>query len=205
MAVIDLTGKLIAVEGLDFTGKSTLIPLLADRLRATGLTVVESREPGGTKVGELIRTILLAPEHVEMLPLSELLLFLVSRAQHWHQVVLPALNEGHTVITSRFRLSSMAYQGHGRGIDLDLIRRLNDATTGGREADVTLLIDVPVHVALARKKGSGDRIEEEDAIFYERVRAGYLKLMRELPNAHVIDGTAPIPDVEAMIARCLDM
>ncbi len=203
MRAIHLAGKLIALEGLDYTGKSTVIEILRRRLLAAGHRVVASREPGGTPVGEQVRHLLLALDHTEMLPLSELLLFMVSRAQHVHEVILPALRAGRTVLTSRYRLSSMAYQGYGRGIDLELIRQLNDAATEGRGPDLTFLIDVPVDVALARKGDRGDRIEREDRDFYERVRAGYLELTADDPRAQVVDGTGSIERVAEVIENLL--
>lgn len=205
MTDIDLKSKLITLEGLDFTGKSTVARKLERRLREIGTDVVVTREPGGTAVGERVRQLLLAPQHTEMLPLSELFLFMVSRTQHTHEVILPALAEAKTVLTSRYRLSSMAYQGYGRRIDLELIRRLNEAATEGREADITFLIDVPVEIALARKHGTGDRIEAEDNAFYQRVRTGYLELTQNDPRVHKIDGTQSIDDVCREIAARLDL
>jgi len=205
VAAIDLSGKLIALEGLDFSGKSSLTPLISARIRAAGYTVVTSREPGGTPIGERIREILLSREEKGLLPISELLLFMVSRAQHTYEVILPALAAGKTVITSRYRLSSLAYQGYGRGLDLDLIRMLNDAATGGRRADLTFLIDVPVEVALSRRSGRPDRIEEEGVGFYERVRRGYLELASVDPTVEVIDGTAPLAQVSKEIAKRLSV
>jgi len=205
VSIIDLVGKLITFEGLDFSGKSTLVERLESALLRAGLDVLATREPGGTPVGERVRSLLLTLEHDEMLPLSELLLFMVSRAQNTHEVILPALRHGKTVLTSRFRLSSMAYQGYGRGMDLELIRRLNDAATEGREADVTIFIDVPIEVVLTRRRGGGDRIEREDDQFYHRVRDGYLTLIKGDPRVHVVDGTQPIDRVFAEIARYLDL
>lgn len=205
MSAIDLTGKLIAYEGLDFTGKSTLASLLATQLQTAGISVVSTREPGGTALGEKIRHILLSSENATMLPLSELLLFIAGRTQHAHEVIRPALQKGRTVITSRYRLSSMAYQGYGRGIDLDLIRRLNDAATEGREADITFLIDVSVETALARKHGEGDRIEREDMEFYQRVRDGFLELTRGDPRVSVVDGFGSIDEIHARIVRILGL
>ena len=204
VSAIDLAGKLITLEGLDFTGKSTLARLLETRLCESGHRVIVTREPGGTRVGERVRDLLLAREHAEMLPLSELLLFMVSRAQHTHQVILPALRDGKTVLSSRYRLSSMAYQGYGRGLDLELIRRLNDAATEGREADLTLVIDLPVAVALRRRRGDGDRIEGEDTTFYERVRNGYLQLAAGDSRVRIIDGTPPVERVCSDILADLD-
>jgi len=205
VAEIDLSGKLIALEGLDFTGKSSLAPRIAARIRAAGYTVVTSREPGGTPVGERAREILLSHDQDGLLPLSELLLFMVSRAEHTHKVIIPALGAGETVVTSRYRLSSLAYQGYGRGIDLDLIRTLNDAATGGRKADITFLIDVPVEIVLSRRGADLDRIEQEGIEFYERVRSGYLELASGDPSVEVIDGTLPLDRVSEEIARRLSV
>jgi dTMP kinase len=204
--VIDLSGKLIVLEGLDFTGKSTQARLLARRLEASGCRVVLTGEPGGTPIGESIRRTLLSPEHRgTLLPISELLLFMTSRAQHTHEVILPALQSGKTVVSSRYRLSSLAYQGFGRGIDLDLIRRLNDEATLGKEADLTFLIDIPVESALARRRGEGDRIEAETAEFYARVRDGFLELTKDDPRVHRIDGTSSVDATAAAIARCIGL
>ena len=204
MISVDLAGKLITLEGLDFTGKSTLLGHLKLFAREKGYDVLSTREPGGTPVGERVRKLLLTRQHEEMLPLSELLLFMVSRAQHTHEVILPALRAGKTVLTSRYRLSSMAYQGYGRGIDLELIRSLNDAATEGHEADLTFLIDVPVDVALSRKRGEGDRIEKEDHAFYQRVREGYLEMAEADRRVYVVDGTGTIEEVFTQITDRLD-
>jgi dTMP kinase len=184
---IDLHGQLIVFEGLDFTGKTTQVRLLADRLHKANLRVTTTREPGGTSLGESVRKVILSNENTELLPLSELLLFITCRAQLSSEVIEPALASGHIVVSSRFRLSSLAYQGYGRGIDLDLIQRLNEIATSGRRPDITFLIDLPAKEALARKRGEGDRIEQEDLAFYRRVRDGYLELTRDDPRVRVIE------------------
>ncbi len=198
-----LRGKLIVFEGLDFTGKSTQVRLLADRLRAHGLPVVTTREPGGTPVGEKVRRILLSRDNYELLPLSELLLLITCRAQVYAQVIRPGLERKEVVVSSRYRLSSLAYQGYGRGLDLGLIRQLNDTATAGRMPDVTFLIDLPAEAALARKHGDGDRIEGEDIEFYRRVRRGYLELTRDDPTVVTIDGTKPVTEIAAEVATRL--
>lgn len=189
-------------EGLDFTGKSTQVRLLAERLRARGFPVATTREPGGTPLGEEMRRVLLA-RNADILPLSELFLLIASRAQVYAQVIKPALAQKKVVVSSRYRLSSLAYQGYGRGLELDLIRRLNDAATEGRKPDLTFLIDLPVEDALARKEGQGDRIEGEDKDFYRRVRRGYLELARHDPTVVVIDGTMGVPEIAAEVAHRL--
>ncbi len=203
MREIELRGKLIVFEGLDFTGKSTQVKLLAERLRAHGLPVVTTREPGGTPLGEEVRRILLSRRSTTILPLSELLLLITCRAQVYAQVIKPALAQNKVVVSSRYRLSSLAYQGYGRGLDLDLIRRLNDVATEGRTPDLTFLIDLPAEEALARRKGDGDRIEGEDIGFYQRVRQGYLSLTRDDPTVVLIDGTQSVSAIAAEVVQHL--
>jgi dTMP kinase len=200
----DLCRKLIVFEGLDFTGKSTQARLLAQRLDRKGVSVVLTGEPGGTAIGESIRSILLSSGHRDtLLPISELLLFMASRAQHTVEVILPALAAGRTVISSRYRLSSLAYQGYGRGIDLELIHRLNEEATLGKQADFTLLIDVPVEAALGRRRGEGDRIEAETVEFYGRVRRGFLELTEGDARVYRIDGRLSVEETAASVARSL--
>ena len=130
---------------------------------------------------------------------------MTSRAQHVREVVLPSLAAGRTVVSSRYRLSSLAYQGYGRGLDLELIRRLNEESTSGREADITFLIDAPAATALGRKRGDGDRIEAETIEFYERVRQGFLELTSGDPRVHVLDGSASVSEIAEAVARRLDL
>lgn len=205
MIAIDLAGKLIVFEGIDFTGKSTQAGLLAKRLQEKDCDVVTTREPGGTPIGERVREILLSRKNSEILPLSELLLFIISRAQLYTEVIEPSLKAGKIVLTSRHRLSSMAYQGYGRGIDLKLIRRLNDSSTKGRKPDITFLIDLPAEMALARKRGQGDRIEAEAESFYRRVRQGYLELTKNDPTVVPIDGRQSVEAIAQVVASFLNL
>jgi len=202
---IDLASKLIVFEGLDASGKSTQARRLAQCLEQRQVDVVSTREPGGTPVAESLRTVLLERKHQELLPFSELLLFMVGRAQNTHQVILPALHDGKTVIASRYRLSSLAYQGYGRGLDLELIRELNEAATSGTRADVTFLIDVPEEYTMQRKAGRGDRIEIESIDFHRRVRQGFLKLVAGDPTVHVLDGTGSIDEISAAVLHHLGL
>jgi len=202
---IDFAGKLIVFEGLDASGKSTQARLLARRLGESGYDVVATREPGGTPIAESVRGLLLEKRHGAMLPLSELLLFIVSRAQNTHEVVLPALRAGRTVVASRYRLSSLAYQGYGRGLDLDLIRRLNEAATCWTVPDVTFLIDVPAEFTLRRKADRGDRIEVESIEFHRRVRRGFFELTEGDPTVRVLDGTRSIEEIADAVARHLGL
>jgi len=202
--VIDLCRKLIVFEGIDSSGKSTQARLLSERLQSLGLPVVRTREPGGTPIAELIREVLLKNEHSALLPLSELLLFIVSRTQNTHEVIRPAIDSGKTVVASRYRMSSLAYQGYGRGIDLDLVRRLNEEATGGQKADITFLVDLPVEIALARKT-KADRIEEESLQFHQRVRDGFLELAGQDESVFVLDGRRTQREIADDVARRLEL
>lgn len=201
MIDIELGGKLIVFEGLDASGKSTQARLLARRLSEAGVDVVSTREPGGTPIAESVRTVLLEKRHQELLPFSELLLFMVSRTQNTHEVILPALRAGRTVVASRYRLSSMAYQGYGRGLDLDMIGQLNEAATSGTLPDLTFLIDVPAEYTMRRKADRGDRIEIESIEFHQRVRQGFLELTRGDPTVHILDGTRSVKEIGDVVAQ----
>jgi dTMP kinase len=200
---IDLSGRLIAFEGIDTSGKTTQAHRLAHRLAQAGVPVVSTGEPGGTKIGETVREILLAREYASMLPLSELLLFMVSRVQNTHEVIVPALALGKTVVASRYRMSSLAYQGYGRGLDLELIGSLNERATGGLHPDLTFLIDLPADVAVRRKSTGQDRIEVETLAFHHRVRDGFLRLADDRADVIVIDGTRPADEVEQEVFRTM--
>jgi dTMP kinase len=187
-------GLLITVEGGEGSGKSTLARGLAERLREQGHSVCLTREPGGTEFGQAIER-LLAGERMPS-PIAELLLFEADRAQHVREVVQPALAEGMLVICDRFADSSLAYQGYGRGIDLDFIRRLNDEATGGLKPDVTLLLDVLPEVGLSREGDQSDVTGRQSLDFHERVREGFLALVKDEPERLVIiDGRLPPNDV----------
>lgn len=192
---IDLQGKLIVFEGIDFTGKSTQVELLANYLRKNNLTVTTTHEPGGTPLGEKLRKIILSRRNNELLPFSELLLMITSRAQLCSEIIEPALHMGHVVISSRYRFSSVAYQGYGRGIDLGLVQHLNDVATQNRTADITFLIDLQAELAVERKPKKHDRIEKEDLLFYRRVRQGYLKLAHNSPLVKIIDGAMSVEEI----------
>ncbi len=203
-------GKFITLEGPEGSGKSTHAKALLERLRAAGYPVIAARDPGGTNLGEAIRSLLqqelgdatLATE-------AELFLFMASRAQLVHQVILPALSKGTHVIADRFADSTCAYQGYGRGFDLDRILMINDLATQGLQPDLTLLLDIPVALGFERVRerscSSGalpDRIECETLAFHEKVRCGYLDLARRWPERiQRIDTTAPAEEVQESIWR----
>ncbi len=189
--------KFIVFEGVDGSGKTTQISRLAEDLRDQGYKIVFTREPGGTRIGEKIRGILLDPENLELDERAESLLYAAARAQHVREVIEPALKSGNTVLCDRFCASTLAYQGYGRGIDLDFLRRVNRLATGGLEPDLTLLFDMDPGEGLRRvqdfRRGT-DRLEQEGAEFYRRVRKGYLELAVE-EGMKVINADNPVKEV----------
>lgn len=197
-------GRFITLEGGEGVGKSTNLQFVAGMLKAAGKRVVTSREPGGTPAGEKIRTLFLGGDGLA--PETELLLVFAARAQHLKELIEPALAAGTWVVCDRFTDASYAYQGGGRGIALDAIRRLETQVQQGRTPDLTLLLDAPVEVgaARARQRGSGNRMETEDSGFYERVRAAYLERAEDFPwRVKLIDAARPLEAVQADIAAQL--
>ena len=196
-------GVLITFEGVEGSGKSTQAERLARRLATLGVACFASREPGGTKIGEGIRGILLNPNHNEMHGLTELFLYLAARNQLVRQDALPALAAGKVVILDRFADSSIAYQGAGRELGEKLVARLNKLASADLKPNLTVLVDVPVKVGQGRK-GSGvlDRLERERVEFHERVRDGYLQVARRAPGRfRVVDGTLPADELEGLVFR----
>lgn len=193
----------IVLEGPDASGKSTQLRLLSQALRSRGIPVVTTREPGGTPVGQRLREILLDPAS-RMRPLTELLLMVADRHEHVEEVIKPALAQGNWVLCSRYTLSSLAYQGAGRGVPLDLIRKLNELATGGLEPDYVFLLDLPPQVALERTP-LRDRFEGEGLSFFTQVRLAYLELIRTIPRGYVIDATLPPAQVTAEILARLPL
>jgi dTMP kinase len=189
-------GIFITVEGIEGVGKSTQVKLIADYLRSRDQSVIEAREPGGTVVGELIREVVLNKVPAKMAPTTELLLMFAARAEHLDKVIYPALAAGHCVVSDRFTDASYAYQGAGRGIAQSRIAILEDYVQGSLRPDLTLLLDAPVDIALARANHRGvvNRFEEdEDLRFFEAVREGYLELARIYRDrVRVVDTTQPI-------------
>jgi dTMP kinase len=186
-------GLFITLEGGEGSGKTTQAALLAGSLEERGRSVCLTREPGGTALGLVIVRLLRESEGGSALtPLAELLLFEADRAQHMSELIRPALAAGKIVICDRFTDSSIAYQGYGRGLDLDLIRRLNEEATGGMRPDMTLLLDLPPDVGLSREGEQADVTGRESPQFHERVREGFLALAREEPGRFVvIDAKSP--------------
>jgi dTMP kinase len=194
---------LIAFEGGEGSGKSTQIAALATSLRADGYGVLVSYEPGATAVGQRIRDLVLHTDEI-IAPRAEAMLFAADRAHHVHTVVRPALAAGQVVLLDRFIDSSLAYQGAGRELEVDDIRRLSLWATGGLRPDLTVLLDVPATEGLARARGRSDfdRLERESIEFHERVRAGFLACAAEDPARYVVlDATRAVSDLADEIAK----
>jgi dTMP kinase len=200
-------GCLIAFEGGEGTGKSTQLQLAAAALRDRGITVVETREPGGTALGTEVRRLLMHRPDTPPTPLAELLLYLADRAQHMAEVIVPALATGQTVLTDRFSASTIAYQGYARHLDIETVGRLDAIVRRGVSPALTVLLDCPVAVGLRRARGD-DRFHREEHEFHERVRAGFLALANQDPDHYcVIDATAPCEQVHqqvlSVVLQCL--
>lgn len=193
----------IVLEGPDASGKSTQLRLLSQALSARGIPVLTTREPGGTPLGQRLREILLDPKS-RMRPLTELFLMVADRHEHVEEVIKPALAKGQWVLCSRYTLSSLAYQGRGRGLPLELIHELNKLATGGLEPDYVFLLDLPPQVALERTP-LRDRFEGEGLSFFTQVRLAYLEFIRSVPRGYVIDGTLPPSQVTAEILARLPL
>jgi dTMP kinase len=179
-----MKGIFVSFEGIEGTGKTIQSKLLYEYLIKRGIKVILTEEPGGTQIGLKIREMLLSVEHKEMIPIAELLLYNASRAQHIKEVILPAIDKGAVVVTDRFTDSTVAYQGYGRGIDLNLINSIQKIVTAGLQPHITILLDLDVEVGLKRNKGINktDRLELEDIEFHKRVRSGYLEIASKEPE-----------------------
>ena len=200
------TGRFITVEGTEGVGKSTNIKYLCEFLRAQGIDVVLTREPGGTPLAEELRELLLSPREERVSQDTELLLMFAARAQHIENVIRPALERGSWVISDRFTDATFAYQGGGRGVDMENIRTLERLVQHGLHPDLTLLLDLPVEVGLKRAsaRSAPDRFEQEKLDFFEKVRGAYLQRAHDEPHRFaVIDASQDIPDVERQIDQAL--
>ncbi len=194
----------ITLEGIEGSGKSTQARLLA---RALGPDVLLTREPGGTTLGRGVRHLLLDHAHAGMAPAAEVLLFFADRAQHVAELVRPALGAGRTVVCDRYVDSSLAYQGYGRGLRLDLIRAVAELATGGLQPELTLLLDLSVETGLQRvaARGGLDRLDAERRDFHERVRAGYETLAAGEPRRYArVDAEGDPHEVALRVLRVVE-
>ncbi len=186
-----LPGLFICLEGPDGGGKTTQAARLVEALQALGQTVVACRDPGGTALGDQLRSLLLEHGEVPISCRAEMLLYMASRAQLVEEVIRPALRAGASVVSDRFLLSNVVYQGYAGGLDVEEVWSIGKAATGGLLPDLTVLIDVPPEVAQARVGPPRDRIEDRGEAYRERVRAGFLKAAESYPGSIlVLDGAA---------------
>ena len=202
------SGLLITFEGPDKAGKSTQLTLLAEELRSLGYKVTETREPGGTPLGEEVRRLLLQFKNESIAPEAELLLFGASRAQLMRKLIEPELQQGNIVICDRFADSTSAYQGEARGLDLEFIRAMHEFSLAGRWPDLTFFLDLDVNESFCRLRKvkpeliNDDRFEEEGKNFHQKVRDGFLKLAQEnRQRIRRLDATRPIPELAEQILR----
>jgi dTMP kinase len=203
-------GRFMTIEGIEGVGKTTQVARISHALEERGIAHVVTREPGGTALAEKIRDLVLSPRDEALPPVAELLLMFAARAVHLANHIEPNLSAGRWVICDRFTDATYAYQGAGRGMHEEDIGRLETLVQGRRRPDLTLVLDVPVAVGLARskKRDAGktrDRFERERVEFFERVRAGYLRrVLAEPDRMAVIDAAVSVDEVNAQILRVLE-
>jgi len=202
-------GRFITLEGIEGAGKSTVAQTVSEWLSARGITVQVTREPGGTPLAERVRKIVLERGQETVPPQAETLLMFAARAIHLENLIRPALARGEWVICDRFTDATRAYQGAGRGLDLDWIEQLAKAVHADVQPDCTLLLDLPVEAGLGRARGrsgqAADRFEAEREEFFERVRQGYLRIARAEPaRVRIIDAARTLPEVKEQVERVLE-
>lgn len=197
----------ITFEGIDSSGKSTQCAIIAEWMRSEGRIVHLVREPGGTDISERIRAILLDAKHTAMDDVAELYLFSAARAQLVKEMIVPALKDGEIVIADRFYDSTTAYQGYGRGLDLETVRRINDLSSHGIAPDITFFLDISYEESIRRREAidaGHDRIEQMDRRFFDVVRSGYLQLAEGQPGRfRLIDGTQPVERITQAMKEML--
>ena len=201
-------GKFITIDGVEGAGKSTQIKFICDYLEAKGVNVVLTREPGGTDLGEKIRELLLSTTTKSMHSDSELLLMFAARNEHIHHKIIPALEKGDWVLSDRFTDALYAYQGGGRGLDIERIEYLEHWVLKGFTPDMTLLLDIPVDLGMSRveSRGEKDRIELEELDFFERVRQAYIDRSEKYPQRiKLIDSSKSREHTSAQIEKILEI
>ncbi|MBL0011461.1 MAG: dTMP kinase [Nitrosomonas sp.] len=200
-----IPGKFITLEGIDGAGKSTQLTWIVELLQRAGLQTVVTREPGGTALGEQLRALLL-DKTMTMHAETETLLMFAARREHLDKVIIPALSQGQWVISDRFADASFAYQGGGRGLNVDKLSILEHWVQGELQPDLTLYFDVPVEVGMQRVSQikNVDRFEKEQADFFQRVRAAYLDRARQFPDRiKIIDSSQSLAEVKAAVEQTL--
>jgi dTMP kinase len=200
-------GLFLVLEGVEGAGKTTQLRRLRDALAAADLSVREAREPGGTPFGEAVRSVLLERDDLGIGPEAELLLMLAARAAFVREVVEPALAAGEVMLADRFETSTFAYQGHGRELPMDQVRRLNAFATGGVTPDLVLVLDLPLEEGRARqlRQGKGaDRIEGAGSAFHARVADGYRALAQSDPSVRLVDALGDEEEVHRRVVACVD-
>ena len=202
-----MTGKFITVEGIEGAGKTTCMQVVTEVIEHQGINAIHTREPGGTDLGEDLRSLLLGHKHTGMSDDAELLMMFAARAEHIAQKIQPALDDGKWVLCDRFTDATYAYQGYGRRIPLEKIAGLENWVQGELRPDLTLLMDLPVVVGMERagKRSAPDRFESEAWDFFERIRQGYLSIAAEQPSrVKVIDASQDLPDVQAQVKTAIE-
>lgn len=197
----------ITFEGPEGSGKTTQIAALYEQILKAGYEVIKTREPGGTTIGDQIRTVLHDVANTAMLPNTEILLYSASRAQIVGQVIRPALERGCVVLCDRYADSTLAYQGYGHGLDLDTLRSITAFATGGLWPDLTVYLDLPVQVGLQRKQWAYEageselnRMDRKELAFHQRVRQGYLEMIAQEPARWIVlDASQSVEDLQAQI------
>ena len=201
---IDLHGKFIVFDGGEGCGKSTQAQLLKEAIEKTGVPTLLVRDPGSTRVGEMIRNILLDPANTEIGMRCEMLLYMSARAQMMHESILPALKSGQCVISDRFVSSTLAYQLGGDGMTADDIRRVADVAIRGRWPDVTIILDMPVEKSAARLQRPKDRIEQRPMSYHQRVRENYLQQAKQTDHrVHLLSADRDSKTIHEDILRLL--
>ncbi len=213
-----MTALFITFEGPEGSGKTTQARLLYDYLRGEGYSTVLTREPGGTRISDKVRQILLDPENTDILPRTEILLFSAARAQLSHEFIRPHLQRSHIVLCDRYADSTMAYQGYGQGLDLETLRLITAFATGGLQPDLTIYLDLPVELGLRRRRGmvsqddrrgyegqlplfaKWDRLDMKELEFHQRVQSGYNMMMQAEPQRWFrVDAQEPMEQVQQSI------
>jgi dTMP kinase len=193
-------GLFFSLDGLDGAGKSTQCRLLAQWLRSQNRTVVECVDPGGTELGKHLRSLLLEYRGQMALP-CEALLFMASRAQLVNDVIRPALEAGSCVVSDRYLLANIFYQGHAGGLEVDLLWKAGQLSTGGLQPDLTMILDLPLEVAVKRRKASADRLESRGDDYFAKVREGFLREAEQHPGRMAVVDASQSPDVVQALLR----